>query len=241
MDRQILPSELHEGTCTRGPAREGGVVADGEAKPVDQSGRALGPRALHTRQRLLDATRELLRERSVRDVSVVEIARKASTSPATFYQYFKDVGEATLRLAERAADEGPAGVELIDGSWRGQKGLETARAIAAAFVDHWDAHRAVLLVRNLAADEGDRRFQKVRRPALAPVVEPRAAQIRESQAQGRISPELHPAAAAAALASILERLAAYHKEIEYFRATRGDLVETCARILFQTVTGRTAP
>jgi AcrR family transcriptional regulator len=236
MDRQIPPREF-----PGSGADAGRKVAEGEAKAVDQSGRSLGPRALHTRRRLLEATRELLGERSLREVSVVEIARKASTSPATFYQYFKDVGDATLRLAEQAADEVPAVIELIDGSWRGQKGLETARAIATAFVDHWDAHRAVLLVRNLAADEGDRRFQKVRRRALAPVVEHLAAQIRESQAQGRIAPELHPAAAAAALASILERLAAYHKEIEYFGATRGDLVETCARILLQTVSGRSAP
>ncbi len=216
-------------------------MAQGGARAVDQSGRPLGPRAMHTRQRLLEATRELLGERSLRDVSVVEIARKASTSPATFYQYFKDVSEATLRLAEQAAGEVPAVIELIDGPWRGQKGLETARAVASAFVDHWDAHRPVLLVRDLAADEGDRRFQKVRRRALAPVVEHLAAQIRESQAQGRIPPELHPAAAAAALASILERLAAYHEEIEFFGATRDDLVETCARILLQTISGRSAP
>ena len=48
-------------------------------------------------------------------------------------------------------------------------------------------------------------------------------------------------ASAAALASILERLAAYHKELEYFGVTRQQLVETCARILFQTVTGRSSP
>ena len=171
---------------------------------------------------------------------MVEIARKANTSPATFYQYFKDVSEATLRLAEAAADEVPALVSLIDGSWRGQKGIETARAIAAAFVDHWDAHRPVLLLRNLAAEEGDRRFQKVRRRSIAPVIERLAARVRESQQQGRIPPEIHPYAAAAALASMLERLAAYHREIETFDATRADLVETCARILLQTVTGRSA-
>ncbi len=212
-----------------------------EERTLDQSGRALGPRALGTRQRLLDATADLLKEKSVRDISVVDIARKANTSPATFYQYFKDVGEATLRLAELAAAEVPTVIELIDGSWRGHKGLETARAIATAFVNHWDAHRSVLLVRNLAADEGDRRFQKVRREALTPVIVHLARKIEESQKQGRIAPEVHPFAAAAALASILERLAAYHKELEYFGATRAHLVETCARILFQTVTGRGAP
>ena len=207
-----------------------------DKKTLDQSGRELGPRALNTRQRLLDATVELLREQSVRDVAVVEIARKAGTSPATFYQYFKDVSEATLCLAENAAEEMPAVVNRIDGSWRGQKGLETARAVSDAFVKHWDAHRPVLLVRNLAADEGDRRFQKVRRDALRPVLDRLARRIEELR-----DGELHPYAAAAALASILEHLAAHHKEIEPLGITREDLVETCARIVFQTVTGRPPP
>lgn len=216
-------------------------MAEGDAKAVGPSGRPLGPRARRTRQRLLDATRELLRERGAREVSVARIARAANTSPATFYQYFGDAREAALRLAERAADEVPAVLARIDGSWRGRRGLETARAIAAAFVDHGDAHRAVLRVRNLAADEGDRRFERVRRRALAPVVEHLAARIRESQARGRLPAGPHPAATAAALASILERLAACQKEIEPFGATRRDLVETGARILYQTVTGRSAP
>jgi len=212
-----------------------------ETRTQDQSGRELGPRALQTRQRLLDATAEGLRHHSIREVSVVEIARRAGTSPATFYQYFSDVSEATLRLAEHAASEAPALVDLIDGPWRGQKGLETARALVDAFVRHWDAHRAVLLLRNLAAEEGDRRFQKVRRQAITPVIEGLARRVAESQRAGRIPSEVHPFAAAAAAASILERLSAYHKEIEFFGATRDDLVETCARILFQTVTGRSAP
>ena len=215
--------------------------ATAEVKTLDQSGRELGPRALQTRRGLLDATVELLAQQSVRDLSVVEIARRAGTSPATFYQYFKDVSEATLRLAERAAAEMPAVVELIDGSWRGQRGLDTARAIVDAFVRHWDSHRAVLLVRNLAAEEGDRRFQRVRRRALTPVIEGLARQVEKAQAAGRIAVEMHPHAAGAALAAILERLAAYHREIEAFGATRNDLVETCARILYQTVTGRGAP
>ncbi len=203
----------------------------------DQSGRALGPRALHTRQRLLEATGELLDERSVRDLPVVEIARKASTSPATFYQYFKDVIDVVLVLAEQAAEEMPAVIELIDGSWEGQKGLETSRAIVRAFVDHWDSHRSVLLVRNLYADEGDRRFMNVRRRVISPVIEQLAFRIEESQAEGRVSKELHPAAAAAAMASVLERLAAHHREIEFFGVGRDELIESCARILFQTVTG----
>jgi AcrR family transcriptional regulator len=210
----------------------------GSARPVDQSGRTLGPRALRTRRRLLDATASLLGERSVRDISVVEIARSAGTSPATFYQYFEDVPEAALRLAEEAAGEMPALVAIIDGPWNGKQGLDTARALVDAFIRHWDAHKAVLRLRNLAAEEGDRRFQRVRRAALTPVLEHLARQVEGFQRAGKVSREVHPYAAAAALASILERLAAYHTELEYFGATREHLVETCARILLQSVTGR---
>lgn len=208
---------------------------------VDQSGRALGPRALGTRKRLLDATAELLAEQSVRDIAVVDIARRAGTSPATFYQYFKDVSEAILRLAEQAAAEMPEIVALIDGPWAGEAGLGTARALSDAFVRHWDAHRAVLLVRNLAADEGDRAFVRVRRTALRPVLTALAARIEESKRAGRVDGQIQAFAAAAALVAILEKLAAYHREIEPLGVARGDLVETSARIIHQTVTGRGAP
>ena len=212
----------------------------GEGDRQDQAGRSLGPRAQSTHRTLLDSTAELLSKQSVREVRVVDIARQTGSSPATFYQYFKDVNEAVLVLAEQAAEEMPAVIELIDGSWEGQKGLETSRAIVRAFVDHWDSHRSVLLVRNLYADEGDRRFMNVRRRVISPVIEQLALRIEESQARGRVSKELHPAAAAAAMASILERLAAHHREIEFFGAGRDELIESCARILFQTVAGNIA-
>jgi len=204
---------------------------------LDQSGRELGPRALQTRRRLLDATARLLAERSVREVSVVDIARSAGTSPATFYQYFKDVSEATLRLAEQAADEMPAVVEIVAASWDGEPGLSRARALVDAFVRHWDAHRAVLRVRNLAADEGDLRFLRVRQKAMTPVLARLAEHVAAGQTAGRVDPAIVPQAAAAALTAILERLAAYHRELETVGVTRDDLVDTCARIVVQTLGG----
>jgi AcrR family transcriptional regulator len=216
-------------------------VARSARKTVDQSGRALGPRALQTRQRLLDATRALLEERSLRDISVVEIARSVETSPATFYQYFKDVPDATLQLAEQASAEIPALVAKIHEPWGGRKGFEAARELVTGYFDHWDAYRAVLRIRNLASEEGDRRFQRARRESTQPILEALAAKVEEAQAAGRLSEKVHPFAAAAALASMLERLAAFHREIQAFGATRDDLVETCARILVQSTTGRSAP
>ena len=54
-------------------------------KVKDQAGRKLGPRAIETRQRLLDATLQLLSERSVLGISVAEIARKVGSVPSLFY------------------------------------------------------------------------------------------------------------------------------------------------------------
>lgn len=214
------------------------VEAGNRKKTAAQSGRVLGPRALKTRQRLLDATAALLGERSVLDIAVVEIARKAETSPATFYHYFKDVDEAALALAEQAAEEMPGLVDLIDASWEGAEGLATARSLVRAFMQHWSEHHAVLLIRNLSADKGDRRFQKVRRDALAPLLERLAARIEEAQRSGHVSKDAHPYAAAAALTSILESISAHARELQRNDVTRDELVETCARVLHQVITGR---
>lgn len=205
---------------------------------VDQNGRPLGPRAVATRRRLLEATEALLDERRVREVSVVEIARRAGTSPATFYQYFKDVEEATLELAREAGARVPEALEPLRADWRGARGLDAARALVEAFLRRWDQHRAVLLFTNVAAEQGDRRFRKVRTQAMHPLIEALAAKVgemREAREPGR--DPVHPVAAAAALAAILERLAAYHEELETLGVGRTDLVETVARILHQTVTG----
>jgi AcrR family transcriptional regulator len=169
---------------------------------------------------------------------VADIAVRVGTSPATFYQYFQDVPEATLRLAERAAEEVPDIVEKIDGPWEGSAGLATARALVAAFVAHWDAHRAVLRLRDLASEEGDVRFQKLRRQSLHPVLEHLTRRIEDAHAHGGAAQGLHPRAAAAALAAILERLAANRLELEPMGITRDDLIETSARIVHQIVTGR---
>lgn len=202
---------------------------------VDQSGRTLGSRALQTRSRLLEATQKLLGEQKLRDLRVIDIAREVGTSAATFYQYFRDVEDAVLCLAEETSDEMPRMLELIAGSWRGPAGLSKARTLVEAFIDHWDEHRAVLRVRNLASDEGDQRFQELRERTMQPVLEELARAIREHR--GAEGAQGHPHAAAAAMAAILERLAAYHAELEVFGVTREDLIESSTHILHRTVTG----
>jgi AcrR family transcriptional regulator len=219
------------------------AVMPGVARRTEflHTGREFGPRALRTRARLLDATAALLARRSLLDLSVAAIARRARTSPGTFYHYFTDVEDAALALAERAAAEVPAIVALVDGDLRGPAGLACARRVVEAFVAHWDAQRAVLLLRNHAADRGDPRFHRVRRAALEPLLERLAARIAEAAARGGVSADLHPTVAAAGVLAMLESFGAYAREVRRFRATRAELVETCARLLHQSVTGERLP
>ena len=216
----------------------GDAVKQDRSELLDQSGRALGPRAQNTRRALLDSTAELLAEQSLREVRVVDIARRVGSSPATFYQYFKDVEDAVLQLAQEASLEMPAIIAQIQGDWVGDEGMERARGIVRAFIEHWDKHHAVLRVRNLASDEGDTRFMSVRAKAMSPVLEAFQQHIEAAKQAGRLPDSLNSRAASAAMGAILERLAAYHKQLELFGVELEDLVETSAYILYRNITGR---
>ncbi len=126
-------------------------------------GRVPGRRGLATRQKLLDCTAEMLRSTSYRSVKVIDIAREAGTSPATFYQYFADVEAAILVLAQEMALDGERLVQLVaDGNWKGKAGYQTSLDLTDAFFAFWDQHRPVLRVVDLSTDEGDRRFRNIR-------------------------------------------------------------------------------
>lgn len=197
---------------------------------VALDGRPLGKRGALTRRRLLDATGRLLETNGLRDLRVVDIAREVATSPATFYQYFRDAPEAVLALAEEVGEQAAPLRDLLEQPWRGSEGLELARALVDGFLLYWDEHRAILRTRNLAAQEGDQRFRDVRNRSLEPLTEAIAAQVAAASPEG-----LAPYAAAAALVAMMERMAAFHVDLETYGATRADVVETTARILHQTV------
>jgi AcrR family transcriptional regulator len=196
-------------------------------------GRALGRRGLRTRARLLEATAQRLERSGLRDLRVVDIARAVGTSPATFYQYFRDVDDAVLALVGEAAEDlSPVSAALAE-PW-----TETsARQIVEAFVASWDVHRAVLRVRNLAAQEGDQRFRAARNASLRPITEALAARVAESQGAGRVNADVSPIGAASAMVAMTERIAAFHREIEELGVTPDALIATTARIIDQTVSG----
>jgi hypothetical protein len=95
----------------------------------------------------------------------------------------------------------------------------------------------VLRTRNLAAQEGDERFRQVRHRTLRAFIDGLTAKIAAARAAGRVVDEMSPMAASAALVALIERMAAFHRELEQIGISRADLVETTARIIHQTVAG----
>ena len=170
-------------------------------------------------------------------VSVAEIARRVGSVPSLFYHYFESVEDAAGHIAREAAGEMPAMVALVGDDLEGEAGLQRARDLVEAYIAHWERYRGALLYRNQAADRGDPAFHRIRRDALAPLIDALRDLIEDAKRAGRLPDDVHPYIAASGLVSILERLSAYADRVHRFQATRKELVDTCARMIHSTVTG----
>ena len=116
--------------------------------------RKLGAKGQRTRQQLIDATVALLETHGLRDVSVVDVARAAQTSPATFYVYFKGVPEVVLAALESATQTSPELEAIIARDWLKPGAAADARMFVDHYTEIWNRNRTIFVVRNLAAEEG---------------------------------------------------------------------------------------
>jgi len=213
-------------------------VSEDELRATD--GRVPGRRGRATRARLLEAIGGLLGSTSYRTIRVIDIAREAGTSPATFYQYFPDVEHAILVLAEQTAEDGLAVADIARADWRGERGPHTARALVEGFMDYWESHRAVFRVIDLATEEGDLRFQGLRTRALHPLTEALTAVIDDARVRGRAPMGDEPLASAAVLVSMLAHVSAHRYGMEFWGIRTADLVESLTRVVYWSVSGKRA-
>jgi AcrR family transcriptional regulator len=131
--------------------------------------RVLSERGLQTRQKLMDATIELLATRPYRDVKALDVAKKVGTSPATFYQYFPDIEGVVLEASRLLVQETTASLDgFKDGSWSAD-GLAGATRLVEAVLDGWSNHLPVMRVLTAAAAERDPRFVKAYFAATSPL------------------------------------------------------------------------
>jgi AcrR family transcriptional regulator len=204
-------------------------------------GRVPGRRGLATRQRLLECTAELLVATPWRSIKVIDIAREAGTSPATFYQYFENVESAITVLAEELVEGAGVLGEMVDGNWSDDSSWETAVAVVEGFMDYWESNRAVFRVVELTTVEGDLRFQGLRVRALNSVTVTLARVIAIHAGTSGSPAGADPMAAAGTLVAMLAQVAGHRYGFEFWGIRTASLVDSQARLLHWSVTGRPAP
>jgi AcrR family transcriptional regulator len=209
----------------------------GQVRTVD--GRVAGRRGQATRQKLLDCLSEMLSSSPYRDVKVIDVARKAGTSPATFYQYFPDVEGAVLEIAEQMATEGGQLTELLEGrSWVGKAGWQTAQELVDGFLEFWRRNDAILRVVDLGAAEGDKRFYKIRMKILNSVNNSLADAVAQLQSKGRVDKDVNPAAIAGSLVAMLAAVASHQKGFQTWGVKQAELKPNLALLVHLGVTGK---
>lgn len=214
-----------------------------EDEPRAADGRVPGRRGRATRRRLLECTGQMLRDRTYRDLKVVDIAREAGTSPATFYQYFPDVESAILVLADYMVDQGgktfaglTAGV-----SWKGRSGYDASLALVDGVIGFWERFQPLLRVVDLATDEGDKRFANVRTRLLNDLNNTLAKAAAEHQELGRGQQGIDPDAIGGVLVAMMAHVSAHRMGFEFWGVRTDDLRQVMARIVFWSVTGQKPP
>jgi len=204
---------------------------------IENNDRSMGRRGLATRRKFLDAAAKLLDEHSYRDVTVTEIAKEAGTSPATFYQYFSDVEDVVLALADELVSVAATqlATRVRNGNWESESAWESALSLSDAFIALWASHRSILRLIDLANDEGDSRFREVRTRLLAPTTN---ALVDVLQKRKNVA---DPLAEAGVLVSMLAHVAAHEQGLQSWGASPNELRRSMARILYVTLTGQLSP
>lgn len=201
-------------------------------------GRVPGRRGLATRRKLIECTIKLLATTPYRDLKVTDITRAAGTSPATLYQYFVDLQDVLLAVAEQTTEEALQLVDLIaNQSWKGAGGVRSAEELVDGFIDFWRSHRPTLRVVDLLSTEGDKRFRHQRVLMLNAITKSLAEEIR------RLNPgsKVDAMAMAGVLVGMLAQVAGHQSGFEAWDIKFADVREAMIRLVYWGVTSPRVP
>jgi len=193
-------------------------------------GRVAGRRGQETRQRLLDATRAVISEQSYLDLTVAAVARRAETSPATFYQYFPDAKTALLSLLSELADTGGPELRRMVTEFGDSDGLP-ARRIAQGFLGFFRDHGDLLRVADLVALEGDERFRQLRTSLFNGVFLALQDLAHEAWSTGRLPAGASPAGVASVLTTMLTQVSSHQDGYVPWGVSGEDLERSMAAVI----------
>jgi AcrR family transcriptional regulator len=176
-----------------------------------------------TRRRLVEAATDLFARDGLHGATSARIAAEAGVATGTFYLHFRDKEELFREIVFAAL------AQLRGRTLRALEGLADARAQVRArtgeLVAFADENRRLMLVLfgrgAQSAGMGDEVLDSLT-PGIADALRARAR-------AGQLSPELHPAVAAQAIAAMHSRVIAWWVE-DPTRATREEVIETLCRM-----------
>ena len=179
-------------------------------------------RKAESRQRLLDAARQLFIERGYHATRPQDIARAADVGYGTFYLHFADKRECFLAFAEAARTELES---VVSARLAGIEGVEPQlRVLLEALIDYAESNPGVLKAAmtdvSVIASDGEAGVSLVERWA-----EQWAAQIRSGARVGAIHADYDPEVAGHAIVGLIRGAAACRLQ------RRAALVDTVARFL----------
>jgi AcrR family transcriptional regulator len=174
----------------------------------NQIGQKLGPKGRRTRQKLIDVTVQLLATRVLRDLTVAEVARVAAISPPSFYVYFDSVSAVVLAALAQVSVSTPDMLADLNSYWSVAETDARTLGFVIAYARHWDQHRPIFTIRNLAAATGDKKFVEARNQAVRPILAALAKKIARAQSDGRVLENLVAQAGAVSVLALLDRSSA---------------------------------
>jgi AcrR family transcriptional regulator len=200
----------------------------------NKQGQSLGKKGYATRERLLHAAQRLIKKHSPLDLTAVAIAKEAQSSSATFYMYFDDVREVLFSLSQEAGNDVVTALEGLESSLTKVDVNVAAMQLVNVFNEVWDRHRHILMYRNLEADRGDAKFEKLRLEEYIREVEVLGRWIRASGGQEKPT-KSDAFSLATVLHAAMERLASTDPQAVVNGIGKERLVAAQTRVISQVI------
>ena len=134
-------------------------------------GQKLGRKGKDTRDRIVEAARQLIVEARVHPMSLSAVARHASIGMSSIYTYFKDMTELVLAVLEPVGElSESAYIRMIRDRWPDDQLDKRAREFVHGFHGFWEENSRLLHLRNQMADQQDLRMIAHRIQMAQPVM-----------------------------------------------------------------------
>jgi AcrR family transcriptional regulator len=199
----MIATMCHEGSIVKTPGEEKAVAMAEQA--------TLTQRGVRTRERLIQATREIFEEMGFLDARVGHITQRAKVAYGTFYTYF-DSKEAVFReIADRLFTDM---TEPDRASLRGASPAERVRRANRAYYEAYLRNASMMAIIEQVATFNEE-FREMRRRHRAAWVGRSAHAIRRWQREGLVAAGLDADMAARALAAMVDHSL-------YLRLVQGD-------------------